>query len=389
MNNFEYFNPTRLVFGKEEEKRIGELLRAKVPAMSAVLVVYGGGSAQRSGLLERIEASLKESDLVPLMLGGVTPNPELSFVKEGISLCREHDVKAVLAVGGGSVIDASKAIAIGVPYRGDVWDFFARGKVPTEALPVAAVLTLPAAGSEQSIRIVISHEGRKLGTGSPLVRPFVSVIDPELFFTLPEKQIRAGVIDMMSHIMERYFTQTKDTDFIDGQAEAAMRSIMKNGLKLRKNPKDYNAWCQIGLAGSFAHNGYFGLGQQEDWASHGMEHEISAWDTKVTHGEGLAVVIPAWMKYVWQANPTRMVQFSVNVMGVKDKGSKEEIIRKGIKALRHFFKKMDAPKNLKELGVEKIDSRYIAKKAVEIPGKLGNFMPLYEEDIVKIFKLMK
>lgn len=389
MNNFEYFNPTRLVFGKDEEKRIGELMRSKVPALSAVLVVYGGGSAKKSGLLDRIEASLKEADLVPLLLGGVTPNPELSFVKQGIELCKEHNVKAILAVGGGSVIDASKAIAIGVPYTGDVWDFFTKGVVPNEALPVAVVLTLPAAGSEQSIRIVISHDGRKLGTGSPVVRPFVSVIDPELFFTLPEKQIRAGVIDMMSHIMERYFTQTKGTDFIDGQAEAAMRSIMKNGLKLRKNPKDNDAWSQIGLAGSFAHNGYFGLGQQEDWASHGMEHEISAWNTGVTHGEGLAVVIPAWLKYVWRANPERAAQFAVNVMGVKKKGSKEEIIRKGIKALRHFFKKMGAPKNLKELGVEKIDSHYIAKKAVEIPGKLGNFMPLYEEDIVKIFKLMK
>lgn len=202
MNNFEYSNPTRLVFGKGEESRIGELMRARVPAMSPVLVVYGGGSAKESGLLERISESLKAADLVPIELGGVTPNPQLSFVQKGILLAREHRVKAILAVGGGSVIDASKAIAIGVPYVGDVWDFFTKKITPTEALPVAAVLTLPAAGSEQSIRIVISNGDRKLGAGSPLVRPFVSVIDPELFFTLPEKQIRAGVIDMMSHIME-------------------------------------------------------------------------------------------------------------------------------------------------------------------------------------------
>ena len=263
MNNFEYSNPTRLVFGKGEESRIGELMRARVPAMSPVLVVYGGGSAKESGLLERISESLKAADLVPIELGGVTPNPQLSFVQKGILLAREHRVKAILAVGGGSVIDASKAIAIGVPYVGDVWDFFTKKITPTEALPVAAVLTLPAAGSEQSIRIVISNGDRKLGAGSPLVRPFVSVIDPELFFTLPEKQIRAGVIDMMSHIMERYFTQTKNTDFVDSQAESAMKTIMKNGLKLKKNPKDYDAWCQIGLAGSFAHNGYYGLGDRK------------------------------------------------------------------------------------------------------------------------------
>lgn len=389
MNNFEYSNPTRLVFGKGEESRIGELMRARVPAMSPVLVVYGGGSAKESGLLERISESLKAADLVPIELGGVTPNPQLSFVQKGILLAREHRVKAILAVGGGSVIDASKAIAIGVPYVGDVWDFFTKKITPTEALPVAAVLTLPAAGSEQSIRIVISNGDRKLGAGSPLVRPFVSVIDPELFFTLPEKQIRAGVIDMMSHIMERYFTQTKNTDFVDSQAESAMKTIMKNGLKLKKNPKDYAAWCQIGLAGSFAHNGYYGLGQVEDWASHGMEHELSAWDTTITHGEGLAVVVPAWMKYVWHANPKRFVQFARNVMGVKGEGTDEEIIRKGIKAFRRFLKKMGAPKNLKELGAEKADPKELAKKAVEIPGKLGNFLPLYEKDIVKIYKLMR
>lgn len=389
MNNFEYCNPTRLVFGKGEENRIGALLRTKIPAMSAVLVVYGGGSAKRSGLLDKIGKSLREADLVPIELGGVTPNPQLSFVKKGILLAREQRVSAILAVGGGSVIDASKAIAIGVPYSGDVWDFFAKKVQPTVALPIAVVLTLPAAGSEQSIRIVISNEDRKLGAGSPVVRPFVSVIDPELFFTLPEKQIRAGVIDMMSHIMERYFTQTEGTDFVDGQAESAMRTIMRNGQKLRKNPKDYDAWCQVGLAGSFAHNGYYGLGQIEDWASHGMEHELSAWDTSITHGEGLAVVIPAWMKYVYSAKPRRFVQFARNVMGVKGKGSDEEIIRKGIRALKHFFRKMGAPKNLKELNAEGIEPKELAKKAVEIPGKLGNFMPLYEKDIVKIYKLMR
>ncbi len=204
MNNFEYCNPTHLIFGKGRENDIGAILLGKLQAGDTVLVVYGGKSAEKSGLIDRVRRSLEAAGLSAVFKGGVTPNPQLDLVRDGIEAARECGARAVLAVGGGSVIDASKAIAIGVPYEGDVWDFFAAGVSPKEALPVACVLTLPAAGSEQSIRIVISGEGRKLGAGSPVVRPFASVINPEIFFTLPQKQIRAGVIDMMSHIMERY-----------------------------------------------------------------------------------------------------------------------------------------------------------------------------------------
>ena len=389
MNNFEYCNPTHLIFGKGSENSIGSVLANKLEKGSTVLVVYGGHSAEASGLISRVCSSLEKEDFAVVKLGGVTPNPQLSFVRKGIEIARENNVSAVLAVGGGSVIDASKAMAAGVPYDGDVWDFFTKGVVPRKALPVACVLTLPAAGSEQSIRIVISNDDRKLGTGSPVVRPFASFINPELFFTLPVKQVRAGVIDMMSHIMERYFTQTEYTDFVDGQAEAAMRSIMRNGLKLMENSQDYDAWSQIGLAGSFAHNGYYGLGQVEDWASHGMEHEISAWDSNVTHGEGLAVVIPAWMEYVIDAKPSRFAQFAVNVMGVESEEDEMSLGRKGIQALRDFYKAMGAPANLRELGVENLNSRELAEKAVIIPGKLGSFKKLYADDIEKIFELMR
>lgn len=389
MNNFEYCNSTRLVFGKGEEDRIGDLLRKKLPAGSKVLVVFGSGTVKRTGLLAKVEQSLAKADLQSVTLGGVTPNPQLCFVQKGIELARQQAVAAVLAVGGGSVIDASKAIAIGVPYEGDVWDFFIQKAAPEKALPVACILTLPAAGSEQSIRIVLSDKDRKLGTGTPIVRPFVSVIDPEIFYTLPKKQIRAGVIDMMSHIMERYFTQTKGTDFIDGQAEAAMRSIMKNGLKLIKNHKNYDAWCQIGLAGSFAHNGYYGLGQVEDWACHGMEHELSAWDTTITHGEGLAVVTPAWMHYVWKDNPERFIQFACNVMSVKPHGSTKKTVMAGIKALKKFYAKIGAPKNLKELKADGISAKELAVKACQLNGKLGNFKVLHEDDIEQIYKLMR
>ncbi len=253
---------------------------------------------------------------------------------------------------------------------------------------MACVLTLPAAGSEQSKRIVISHQGRKLGTGSDIVRPFASIINPEFFFTLPPKQVRAGVIDMMSHIMERYFTQTPNTDFISGQAEAALRSIMKNGLIVRKDSQNYEAWSQIGLAGSFAHNGFYGLGQKEDWACHGIEHEISAWDETITHGEGLAVVTPAWMTYVWKENPSRFVQFAQNVMGVKE-DTEEKTVLAGIAALKNFFKEMGAPVTLAELHAEKLDPQELAEKAVKIPGTLGNFKKLHSEDILKIFELMR
>lgn len=389
MNNFEYCSPTHLVFGKGEENRIGSLMREKLADKSRVLVVYGGGSVKKSGVLDRVEASLKEAGLTPILLGGVTPNPELSFVREGIAKAKEEGVSGILAVGGGSVIDAAKAIAVGVPYGGDVWDFFTLKAVPQKALPVACVLTLPAAGSEQSIRIVISHEGRKLGAGNGLVRPFVSVINPELFFTLPAKQVRAGVTDMMSHIMERYFTNTAGTDFVDGQAEAAMRSIMKNGLKLCENPADYDAWAQIGLAGSFAHNGYYGLGQTEDWASHGLEHELSAWDPSITHGEGLAVVIPAWMQYVCDVNPARLAQFAVNVMQVAPGTSDKETALRGIEALKAFYKKMGMPQNLSELNASEADLQMLARGAVALKGSLGNFKALSEEDCRKIYELMR
>ncbi len=389
MNNFEYYNPTKLVFGKGEEAKIGSLIKAKAGDKASVLIVYGGGSVIKNGLLDKVEASLKDAGLGYVSIGGVHPNPAVEKVREGIELAREAKSNVILAVGGGSVIDTAKAIAMGVPYEGDVWDFYAKGVVPKTALPVASILTIPAAGSEQSIRTVISGNGRKLGAGTAVIRPFVAIINPEYFFTLPAKQIRAGVIDMMSHIMERYFTQTPATDFVSGQAEAALRTIMRNGLKLIENPRDYDAWCQIGLAGSFAHNGYYGLGQVEDWASHGMEHELSAWDESITHGEGLAVVTLAWMQYVWKENPARFVQFATEVMGVEPQDDEEKTVKAGIEALKTFYKKMGAPVTLKEINAEGIVPEELARKSVEIKGKLGNFKVLHAEDIAEIYKLMK
>lgn len=384
MNRFEYCNPTRLVFGADEENRIGELILPRLSEGKRVMVVYGGGSVKRSGLLDRVTASLAASGIEAVEFGGARVNPTLEHVRAGIELAREKNVGVMLAVGGGSVIDTAKGIALGVPYEGDVWDFFARGVAPKTALPVACVLTLPAAGSEQSIRVVINGEGRKLGAGTPVVRPFASVINPKLFFTLPQKQIRAGVIDMMSHIMERYFTQTEAVDFISGQAEAALVSIMKNGLIVRDDHENYDAWSQIGLAGSFAHNGYFGLGHDEDWACHGIEHELSAWDETITHGEGLAVLTPAWMKHVWKANPARFERFAVNVMGAKG-DTQEERIENGIEALKGFFKAMGAPVTMRELGAENAPFARMAELVTAKTGSVGNFVKLTAADVEAIY----
>lgn len=388
MNRFEYCNPTRLVFGADEENRIGELILPRLSEGRRVMVVYGGGSVRRSGLLERVTASLAASGIEAVEFGGARVNPTLEHVRSGIELAREKNVGVMLAVGGGSVIDTAKGIALGVPYDGDVWDFFARGVMPETALPVACVLTLPAAGSEQSIRVVINGEGRKLGAGTPVVRPFASVINPKLFFTLPEKQIRAGVIDMMSHIMERYFTQTEAVDFISGQAEAALVSIMKNGLIIRDDHENYDAWSQIGLAGSFAHNGYFGLGHVEDWACHGIEHELSAWDETITHGEGLAVLTPAWMKHVWKANPARFERFAVNVMGAEG-ATQQERIENGIEALEAFFKAMGAPVTMRELGAENAPFGKLAELATAKTGTVGNFVKLTAADVEAIYESAK
>ncbi|MBQ8829821.1 MAG: iron-containing alcohol dehydrogenase [Burkholderiaceae bacterium] len=386
MKNFEYFNATRLVFGRGEENRIGELILPKLVENKTVLVVYGGGSVKRSGLLDRVITSLEKNNLKVVEFGGAQANPTMEHVRLGIQLAREENVALVLAVGGGSVIDTAKAIAMGVPYEGDAWDFFACGVMPKTALPVACVLTLPAAGSEQSIRVVISHQGRKLGAGCGVVRPYLSVINPELFFTLPEKQIRAGVIDMMSHIMERYFTQTEGVDFVSGQAEAALRSIMKNGLLVKENPQDYDAWSQIGLAGSFAHNGFYGLGHVEDWACHAMEHELSAWDESITHGEGLAVVTPSWMKHVWKENPARFVRFAKEVMGVDLEGDTEAIVLEGIRRLEQFFINMGAPITLQQLKAEKAPVAMLAER-VTAKGPIGNFKKLYASDVLQIYQL--
>jgi alcohol dehydrogenase YqhD (iron-dependent ADH family) len=391
MLNFDLHIPTRVIFGKDTQKNIGALLK---PYAKKVLLHYGGSSIKKSGLYDEVVASLKESNIEYAELGGVVPNPRLSLVNEGISLCRKEGIELVLAVGGGSVIDSAKAIAFGV-YCDDVWEYYESGKEITAALPVATILTIPAAGSESSPHTVITNEEKQIkkGYGSSLLRPIISIENPELFFTLPKNQIANGVADMMSHIFERYFTNTTNTDLTDGLCETTLKTIMKNALIVSHNPADYEAWCEVGFGGTIAHNDLLGLGRAQDWACHDMEHELSAiYD--VAHGAGLAVLTPAWMQYVYKTNINMFVQFAVNVMGVEGSyRDPDAIVLEGIARLREFFTKMGLLATLTQLGIEESKFELMAKKATgEAYGKehsIGGLKKLYWQDVLEIYRLAK
>ena len=392
MLNFDFYAPARILFGKDTEKEIGALLK---PHAKKVLLHYGGSSIKRSGLYDAVVASLKESGLDFVELGGVVPNPRLSLVHTGIALCKKENVDLILAVGGGSAIDSAKAIAMGVFYDGDVWDMYEQGLAIEKALPVATILTIPAAGSESSGDTVITNEEKhlKYGYGSPRLRPLLSIINPELFFTLPKNQIANGVADMMSHVFERYFTNTTHTDLTDGLCETTLKTIMKNAPTVLADPHNYEAWCEVGFGGTVAHNGLVGMGREQDWACHNMEHELSAiYD--VAHGAGLAVLTPAWMQYVYKDNVNMFVQFAVNVMGVERSfRDPDAIVQDGIARLREFFKKMGLPSTLQELGIEESKFELMAKKSTgaafgnESP--IGGLKKLYWQDVLAIYNLAK
>jgi len=391
MLNFEYQNRTRIVFGRGTHRDIGKLLK---PYADKVLLHYGGGSIKRTGVYDAVVASLKNSGVDFVELGGVQPNPRLSLVQEGIELCRKESVGFILAVGGGSVIDSAKAIAMGVHYNGDVWDIYLRKGEPGEVLPLATILTIPAAGSESSTSSVITNwEAQiKRGYNTEKVRPVFSIINPELFFTLPANQIAYGVCDMMSHIFERYFTNTTHTDLTDGLCESTLRTIMKNALLVMEDKENYDAWAEVSLAGNLAHNGLLGLGRETDWASHAMEHELSAiYD--VAHGAGLAVVTPAWMQYVYKTNISMFVQFAVNVMGVRGSfRDQESLVLEGIARLIEFFVKMELPVTMGELGIEDDRFEEMARKAVSyagLNGAIGGLKKLGWEDVLAIYKLVQ
>jgi alcohol dehydrogenase YqhD (iron-dependent ADH family) len=393
MLNFEFHLPTKLVYGKDEHKRIGELMK---PFASKVLVHYGSERIKKSGIFEEVTESLKAAGIGFVSLGGVVANPRLPLVHEGIALAKAEGVDAVLAVGGGSVIDSAKAIAAGVLFDSDIWDAFQPidPKPITRALPVAAILTLPAAGSETSNNAVISDDEKKLKymITADAVRPVVSVLNPELFFSLPKEQIANGVADMMSHVFERYFTSTTHTDLTDALAEATLRTIMAKAPALTENPADYDTWAEIGLSGTVAHCNILGIGRMPDWGTHNLEHQLSAvYD--VAHGAGLAVLTPSWMRYMYPRQKDIFLQFAVNVMGVSGGfRTKDEVILEAINKLSRFFATMGLPQSLQDMGIDETQLDFMARRAVglqfgdqEIP--IGLSFPMGYKDVLEILKM--
>lgn len=394
MLNFNYHNPTNYVFGPGEHRNLGALL--KPHASGKVLLHYGGGSIARTGLLATVRSSLQAAGIVFVELGGVKPNPSVTLVREGIGLCRREGVTLVLAVGGGSVIDSAKGIAVGAPNNCDVWELYShKGSVPEHApLPVATVLTLPAAGSENSPNSVLSDEatGRKLGFKHMGLRPVLSIVDPTLFLTLPHKQMAYGACDMMCHIFERYFTNTTATDLTDALAEATMRTILAESRRLNTDLQNVEAWGQLALCGTVAHNDLLGLGRAQSWACHALEHELSAvYD--VPHGGGLAVVVPAYMKSVWKYNPGIFAQWATNVMGVPPHRDTGAVVREGFARLQAWYRELGLPQNMHELGIPTgADFAAMARAACKVYGggaaipTLPGVHPLTAEEATAVYE---
>ena len=393
MKDFNYYAPTEVVFGKKSEEQVAALV--KKYGGTKVLVHYGGKSAVKSGLLDKVCNLLKAGGVDYVSLGGVVPNPRLSLAQQGIDLCRKEGVDFILAVGGGSVIDSSKCIGYGVPYEGNVWDFYLGKATPTKMLPIACVLTIPAAGSEMSESSVITNEDGdvKLGYSNNLSRPKFAIMNPCRTFTLPPYQTAAGVTDMMMHTMERYFTKDDDMDLTTDIAEAMLRSMKDAVFAVLKNPEDYRYRAQIMWGGSLMHNGLTGCGVSDDWATHQLEHELSGM-FDVTHGAGLAAVWPSWARYVMHENLSRFVRFAVNVMDVpNDFTNPEATALKGIEAMERFYHAIGMPINIKELIGKEISDEEIKemvrKCSRDYQRTCGCLKVLQSADMETIYKMAR
>ena len=390
MDNFSFYSPTYFEFGKGTEGEAGKLVKRF--GGSKVLIHYGGGSVIRSGLLGRVQAALAKEAIGHVELGGVMPNPRDGLVYKGIEMCREEGVDFILAVGGGSAIDSAKAIAAGVVYEGDFWDFY-QGKQIEEALPLGTVLTIAAAGSEGSESTVITKEDGmfKRGAGGDAVRPKFSILNPELTQTLPAYQTACGITDIFAHLYERYMTNTKDVDATDRLIEALMLNLIKDGPRAIINPDDYGARANLMWTGMAAHNNSVGVGRSHDWASHDIEHELSA-QYDVAHGAGLAVVMPAVMEYNLHHNVMRFAQVAVRVWGCQmDFENPENTARAGIKAFREYLVSIGMPQTFAQIGAKEEDIEKMAHRAVFGDGRtgsLGGFVSLDQNDIEKIYRMM-
>ena len=390
MRNFEYYNPTKVVFGKDAECRVGELVKEQ--KCKSVLVHYGSGSVIRSGLLERITQSLDQAGIRYVSLGGVVPNPRLSKVREGIELCRKEHVDFILAVGGGSVIDSAKAIGYGTANTGDVWDFYTKKRAPEGCLPIGAVLTIAAAGSEMSDSSVITNEDgwMKRGCNSNYCRCRFAVMNPELTYTLPDYQTQSGCVDIMMHTMERYLNREENMEMTDGISETLLRNVMEQALVLKQDPCNYEARAEVMWAGSLSHNGLTGCGTGGgDWASHQIEHELGGM-FDVAHGAGLAAVWGSWARYVYKECPKRFAMLAERVLQVENQGSDEQTALRGIEAMEAFYRKIGMPASLEELGIHPTEEQILdmAEKCC-FWGKrtVGTVRALKSEDVAEIYRM--
>lgn len=390
MFNFNYYTPTKVVFGKKTEEQVGELVKAQ--NCKKVLIHYGGGSVKRSGLLDRVKASLNKEEIAWIELGGVVPNPRLSLVYEGIELAKKEGVDFILAVGGGSAIDSAKAIGYGVTNEGNVWDFYDRKRKAEACLPVGVVLTIAATGSEMSDSSVITKEQGwiKRGYSSDYCRPVFAIMNPELTMTLPDYQTASGCTDILMHTMERYFTSGGNMEITDSIAEALMRTVITNARILAKDPQNYDARAEVMWAGSLSHNGLTGCGiRSADFASHALEHELGGM-FDVAHGAGLAAVWGSWARYVYKDCLSRFYRFAVQVMKVKEEGTEEVVALKGIEALEEFFREIHMPTSLRELGIHPTEEELETmahKCSVGAGGKKGSAKVLVEADMLAIYEM--
>ena len=386
MNDFNFYSPTEFVFGRGRECETGRYV--KKYGGSSVLIHFGGGSAVKSSLLDKVKKSLEEEGVAYFELGGVKPNPRDTLVYEGIELCRREGIDFILAVGGGSVIDSAKGIAAGVVYEGDFWDFYC-GKKVGKALPVGVVVTISAAGSEGSGDSVITKEEGMLkrATGSDALRPRFSVLDPELTMTLPAYQTACGATDIMAHVFERYFTNTKEVEITDRLCEAVLKTMLRETPRVIADPQNYDARANIMWAGMVAHNNIVGVGREQDWNSHGLEHELSGlYDC--AHGAGLAVIMPAWMEFVCKHDVMRFCQMATRVFGVDmDFADPEKTAREGIRRFRTFLHSIGMPINFAELGAKEEDIPVLVEKLGVGDGRTGGFVHLSSEDAAEIYRI--
>ena len=386
MENFHFYSPTYFSFGKKAEYGVGKLV--KKFGGNKVLLHFGGSSAQKSGLLDIVRGALSKEKIEVVELGGVKPNPKSGLVYEGIELCKKEKVDFILAVGGGSVIDSAKAIAVGCLYDGDFWDFYS-GKAKVEkAIPIGTVLTIAAAGSEGSPDSVITHENGNLkwATSGDELRPKFSILNPEYTCLLPDYQSACGIVDIFVHLTERYFSNTQNVEITDRLLEGVLKTMISQGKLCTENPKDYDIRANIMWAGMVAHNNVCGVGREQDWASHGIEHELSAlYDC--AHGAGLAVIFPAWLSFVAKENPSKVIQFAKRVFDI-NYSEQNKIIEEVVKQVKEFFSSLGMPINFEQLGAKREDIPYMVSRLIDDDRKrLGNYVRLDKEAITKIYNL--